>query len=148
MTPPDEPGAPPPGLISIDPDDGFGPHMTDAFLDHYGRGSVFVTATVDCLTWRFVGVLIRDGRLPADFEPIQYGSAAMRLALEELLGALQARGLEKAALVLMRSATGYEAPQAFQARASEWLGTETVASWLELVEREEFDRATALLAVH
>jgi hypothetical protein len=144
----DRPRGTPPGTIQIDPDQGFGPHMTEAFLNLYGEDSVFVTATVDSLTWRFVGVLVRAEKLPSDFEAVQYGSPAMRQALEVLLKALGARGLDNPSTTLMRSAVGHEQPQAFQATASLLLGDSIVANWLGLMEQEDYAGATALLAVH
>ena len=137
----------PAGTIQIDPEKGFGPHVSDAFLDLYGEDSVFVTATVDCLTWRFVRVLVRAEKLPADFEPIQYGSAEMRQALDGFLKALSVRGLENPPTSLMRSAVGQEQPQAFLAAAGGFLGHGLVGRWLQLLEQQDYAGATALLAV-
>jgi hypothetical protein len=143
-----QPSGTPPGTIQIDPDQGFGPHMTEAFLDLYGEDSVFVTATVDCLTWRFVDVLVRAEKLPSDFEPVQYGSPEMRQALEALLKTLGARGLDNPSTVLMRSAVGHELPQAFQVMAGTLLGNDLIARWLRLLEQEDYAGATAQLASH
>ena len=144
----DRPSDAPPDTVSIDPEQGFGPHITEAFLDLYGEDSVFVSATVDCLTCRFVGVLVRAGKLSADFEPIQYGSPEMLQALEGFLKVLAARGLENPSTALMRSALGYEGPQTFLATASSVLGGELVVCWLQLLEQEDYAGAAALLAVH
>jgi len=122
--------------------------MTEAFLSLYGEDSVFVTATVDSLTWRFVGVLVRAKKLPPDFEPVQYGTSEMRQALDTFLRTLSTRGLDKPPTVLMRSATGHEQPQAFLLAASSLLGDNLVANWLRLMEGENYAGATALLAVH
>ncbi len=122
--------------------------MAEAFLNLYGEDSVFVTATVDSLTWRFVGVLVRAEKLPPDFEPIQYGTPEMRQALDAFLKALGARGLDNPPTTLMRSALGYEQPQAFQVTASSLLGDSLVANWLRLMEQEDYAGATVLLAVH
>lgn len=137
----------PAGTIQIDPEQGFGPHVSDAFLDLYGEDSVFVTATVDCLTWRFVGVLVRAEKLPADFEPVQYGSPEMRQALDAFLKALSVRGLENPSTSLMRSALGHEQPQAFQTAAGALLGQDLVDRWLQLLEQQDYAGATALLVV-
>lgn len=138
----------PSAYISIDPDEGFGPHMSEAFLDCYSAGSVFVTATVDCLTWRFVRLLITGGNLPPDFEPLQYGSPEMRETLEALLEALAGRGLETPFLVLMQSAAGRKPPQAFEDEAVALLGAPLIADWLRLLERENYAAATQRLAVN
>ena len=122
--------------------------MTDAFLNLYGEDSVFVTATVDSLTWRFIGVLVRAEKLPSDFEPIQYGSPEMRQALDALLKSLGTRGLDNPSAALMRSAVGREQPQAFLVTASSLLGDHLVANWLRLMEQEDYAGATALLVVH
>ncbi len=132
----------------MDPEEGFGPHMSEAFLDHYGTDSVFVTATVDCLTWRFIRLLVDGGNLPSDFEPLQYGSPEMREALEGLLDALAARGLEKPVVVLMQSAVGRKPPQAFEEAATALLGTESIADWLRLLEQENYAAAARRLAVN
>jgi len=144
----DRPSGTPLGTIQIDPDQGFGPHMTEAFLNLYGADSVFVTATVDSLTWRFAGVLVRAQKLPPDFEPVQYGTPEMRQALDAFLKALGTRGLDNPPTALMRSATGHEQPQAFLLVASSLLGDNLVANWLRLMEQENYAGATALLAVH
>ena len=144
----DQPSGTPAGTIKIDPDQGFGPHVTEAFLSLYGEDSVFVTATVDSLTWRFVSVLIRAKELPTDFEAVQYGTPEMRQALDAFLTVLSTRGLDNPPTALMRSATGHEQPQAFLLSASSLLGDNLVASWLRLMEREDYVGATALLGVH
>ena len=143
----ERPAGVPAGTIQIDPEQGFGPHVSDAFLDLYGEDSVFVTASVDFLTWRFVGVLVRAEKLPADFEPVQYGTPEMRQALDVFLKALSARGLENPPTLLMRSALGHEQPQAFQSAASALLGYDLVGRWLQLLEQQDYAGATALLAV-
>jgi hypothetical protein len=122
--------------------------MAEAFLDMYGEDSVFVTATVDSLTWRFVGVLVRADKIPPSFEPTQYGPPEMRQTLDAFLKALAARGLSNPPTVLMRSALGYEQPDAFQIAAGSFLGVSLVANWLHLVELGDYAGATALLAVH
>jgi hypothetical protein len=137
----------PAGAIQIDPDYGFGPHISDAFLDLYGEDSVFVTAAVDLLTWQFIAVLIRAGKLPADFVPVQHGSPEMRDSLGALLKTLSSRGLEKPSTSLMRSAVGHQQPQAFQAAAGALLGYDVVARWLQLLEQQDYAGMTTLLAV-
>jgi hypothetical protein len=122
--------------------------MAAAFLDLYGEDSAFITATVDSLTWRFVGVLVRADKLPPDFEPIQYGPPEMRQALDRFLKALAARGLDNPPMVLMRSAVGREPPETFQVMAGSLLGATVVAHWLHLIEQEDYAGATALLAAH
>ncbi len=144
----DPPRGVPPGTIQIDPSEGFGPHMSEDFLDLYGEGSVFVTATVDCLTWRYIKVLIKAEKLSEDFEPTQYGSPEMRQTLEAFLKALAICGLEKPSVTLMRSALGREQPRAFQDTAGALLGSDLVARWLHLLEQEDYAAAMALLSVH
>lgn len=144
----DRPSDTPLGTIQIDPEQGFGPHMTEAFLERYGEDSVFVTATVDCLTWRFIGVLTKAGKLPADYEPLQYRALEMRGAIEALFKALSACGMDKPAVALMRSATGHEQPQAFELAAAGLLGSRLMGNWLHLIEKEDYAGATALLVVH
>ena len=143
----ERPAGVPAVTIQIDPEQGFGPHISDAFLNLYGEDSVFVTATVDLLTWRFVGVLVRAEKLPAAFEAVQYGTFEMRQTLEAFLKALDARGLENPSTSLMRSAVGHEQPQAFEAAASALLGYDLVGRWLPLLEQQDYAGATALLAV-
>jgi hypothetical protein len=135
-------------MISVDPDEGFGPHLSEAFLACYGEESVFVTAAVDCLNHRFNRVLLKSGKVPADHKVVQYGEPAMRKALEQLLSALGKRGVDNPPTALLRSATGYEGPQAFLVRASSVLGNDLVANWLNRLEQEDYAGATALLAVH
>ncbi|GAB2524815.1 hypothetical protein GCM10027188_29700 [Lysobacter humi (ex Lee et al. 2017)] len=138
----------PPGTIPVDPEEGFGPHLTDAFLEAYGEDSVFVTATVDLLTWRFVRVLVKAGKLPEEFEPPQFGPPEMRRALAGLITKLSERGQDRPAVSLMRSAIGHEHPLAFQNVARAVLGEGVVASWLACLEREDYARAEALLEPH
>lgn len=138
---------PPPGVIPIDPVEGFGPHISDEFIYHYGEESVFVTATVDCLTTRFVGVLRRAGRVPEDHVAVQHGPPEMREALEQLLACLTAQGLDKPHTLLMRSAVGHEAPQSFMDEAGSLLGEELLAIWLRQLEGEDYLSAKALLKV-
>lgn len=144
----DRPSAPSPGNISVDPEEGFGPHMSEAFLDHYGTDSVFVTATVDCLTWRFIRLLVNGGHLSSDFEALQYGSPEMRQTLEVLLDVLAARGLEKPSVVLMQSAVGRAPPRAFEEAATALLGSALVADWLHLLEQESYAAAAQRLAAN
>ena len=136
----------PAGTIQIDPEQGFGPHLSDAFLELYGEDSVFVTATVDLLTWQFVAVLIKAEKLPADFVAVQYGTPEMRHALDAFLKTLAGRGLEKPSTSLMRSAVGHEQPQAFQVAAGTLLGYDLVARWLQRLEQQDYAGVTALLA--
>ena len=143
----ERPAGLPAGTIQIDPEEGFWPHLSDAFLDLYGEDSVFVTATVDLLTWQFVGVLIRAENLPANFAAIQYGAPEMRHALDAFLKTLAGRGLEKPSTSLMRSAVGHERPQAFQAAAGTLLGHDPVTRWLQRLEQQDYAGVTALLAV-
>ena len=135
-------------MIQVNPVEGFGPHLVRAFLDLYGENSVFVAATVDCLNYRFVRVMIRAELLPADFSPPQYGTPEMRQALETLLKALDAHGLENPPASLMQSAVGYAEPQAFQSTAAGLLGDEVVGRWLQRLEQEDYSGATALLEAH
>ena len=138
----------PPGTISVDPDEGFGPHLTDAFLEAYGEDSVFVTATVDQLTWQFVRVLVKAGKLPEEFEPPQFGPPEMRGALAGLIAKLSERGQDRPAISLMRSAVGHEHSLAFQRAASAALGESVVAAWLSCLEMEDYAGAAALLEPH
>jgi hypothetical protein len=138
----------PAGTIQIDPVEGFGPHIAECFLNLYGEDSVFVTATVDCLTYRFIRTLIKSGRLSADHVAIQYGTPAMRESLENFLEALASRGLDTPSVLLVRSAVGHEEPQHFLTVASSLLGTELVASWLRRLELEDYAGATTCLAAH
>lgn len=144
----DRPNDAPPGNIRINPEQGFGPHMAEAFLERYGEDSIFVTATVDCLTWRFIGVLTKAGELPAGYDAIQYGPPEMREALEALLKALSAYGMDKPVIALMRSATGHEQPQAFELAVAGLLGNHVMDNWLHLIEKADYAGATALLVVH
>ena len=144
----DAPSGTPSETIQVNPDEGFGPHMADAFLSLYGENSVFVTATVDCLTRRFINVLIKADKLPPDSEPVQYGAVEMREALESFLQTLSARGSDRPSIALMRSAVGHEQPQTFQRMAAALLGSDLVDRWLRLLEQEDYAGASALLAVH
>lgn len=140
----------PPGVpaeaIRINPEDGFGPHVSDEFLNHYGEDSIFVTAAVDLLTWQFVGVLIKAQRLPQTFQPVEYGTPEMRTTLGVLLKTLGARGLEKPSSALMRAALGREPADAFEVAAGAVLGPDLVGSWLKRLEQRDYAGATALLA--
>ncbi len=136
----------PAGNIQIDPEDGFGPHLSDAFLDRYGEESVFVAATADLLTWKFVAVLIKAEKLPTDFAAIQYGSPEMRNALDAFLETLAGRGMEKPSTSLMQSAVGRQQPQAFLAAAGALLGYDLVTRWLQRLELQDVAGVAALLA--
>lgn len=136
---------PPPGSIPFDPDEGFGPQVSQAFLDHYGEDSVFVTAAVDLLTWQVTRVLIRAGNLGSDFEPVAYGTLDMRLALEALLELLGERGMERPSAQLMRSVAGIESPVSFEQAAAQFVGADTIARWLAAIEAEEFESAAGVL---
>ncbi len=142
----ERPSGTPDGTVRIDPDEGFGPHVTDAFLELYGEHSVFACATVDLLTWRFVRVPVRAEKLPPDFDPPQYGPPEMRESLDVFLKALKAQGHENPPTALMRSALGHEPPEAFQIAAGTLLGNDLVTRWLHLLERQDYAGATALLA--
>jgi len=144
----EKPSGTPDGTIQIDPDEGFGPHVTEAFLDLYGEHSVFACATVDLLTWRFVRVLVRAEKLPTQFEPPQYGPPEMRQSLDKLLRALTAQGHDNPPAALMRSATGHEPPEAFQLAAATLIGHDLVTSWLHLLEQQDYAGTSALLAGH
>lgn len=135
-------------MISVDPDDGFGPHISESFLECYGEESVFVTAAVDCLNDRFNRVLVKSGKMPGDHKIVQYGAPAMREAIEQLLQVLANQGLDNPPTALMRSATGYEEPQAFLLTAGALLGKDLVADWLSRLEQEDYAGTAALLAVH
>ncbi len=144
----DQPDDAPPGTIQIDPDEGFGPHLAQSFLDWYGEDSVFAAATADCLTWRFVKVLVRAGKLPAEHQPHVYGSPELCEALEALLDALSTRGLEKASVLLLQSAVGRADAHAFQTAAGYVLGNDLIQRWLVLLEQADPAGATALLTLH
>lgn len=143
----DMPAGTPEGTISVDPDEGFGPYIKDGFLELYGEESVFVTATVDCLTFRFIGVLVRAGKLPKEHYAPQYGTSAMREALEHLLSVLGSRGMEKPAVALMRAAVGHDEPGAFVEAAGTILGAGVVAEWRVKLERGDYAGAASLLVV-
>lgn len=136
---------PPAGTVPARPAAGAGPALTPAFLDHYGPDAAFVQATADLLTWRFTESLIRSGRLPADVESDQRGSAALREALEALLLAMSAEGLDKPVTALMQSAVGAEDPRAFLETAGLLLGRDRISDWFECFERRDAAAATALL---
>ena len=151
MTDSDQPSSPSktlPRMISVDPDVGFGPHISSAFLECYGEESVFVTAAVDCLNHRFNQVLLKSGKVPADHKVVQYGDVAMREAIEKLLGTLEKQGADNPSVALLRSATGYEEPPFFLIGAASVLGDDLVAKWLERLEQEDYAGAASLLAVH
>jgi len=138
----------PPGTLQVNPAEGFGPHIAGPFLGQYGEGSVFVTATVDRLTHRFVAALKKSGKLPNDYVPVQYGPPEMRETLENLLNALTALGVDKPSVLLMRSAVGHEEPQRFIMVASSVLGNGLVTSWLHRLELEDYAGANSALVPH
>ncbi|GAB3029601.1 hypothetical protein GCM10027285_10090 [Oleiagrimonas citrea] len=144
----DPPAGTPEGSIPIDPDVGFAPHITDDFLDSYGESSVFVTAAVDCLTYRFVRVLVKAGKLPQEHHTPQYGTPEMREALEQLLSKLASCGMDKPPVVLMRSAVGRSEPRAFQDAAGAILGVGLVGNWFRELEHENYSGARSLLVAH
>ena len=137
-----------PATIQIDPDEGFGPHICARFLECYGSDSVFVTATVDCLTQRFTRALINSGNLSEGHPWVQYGDSDMRESLEILIAVLSAQGLANAPVLLMRSATGYEGPRSFLEAAVVLLGADMVAEWHRLLELEDYAGANSVLATH
>ncbi|MEI2742835.1 MAG: hypothetical protein V9G63_10450 [Candidatus Competibacter sp.] len=139
---------PPDGSIPVDPEEGFGPLISEAFLEQYGNDSVFVIGTIDCLTHRFVHVLIRAGRLPIDYPIKQYGSNDMRESLEHLIEALNTHGIKNPLLLLMRSAIGHERPQEFLACAGSILGPDVIAHWLRRLESEDYEGARVCLSLH
>jgi hypothetical protein len=140
-----EPKGPPPGSLPFDPEEGFGPQVGKAFLDHYGADSVFVTAAVDLLSWQITHVLIRAGNLGPDFEPVAHGTPRMRLALAELLDLLGERGMERPSAKLMRSVAGIESPISFEEAAGHLAGAGTMDRWMAALEAEDFDRASGAL---
>ena len=144
----DRPSGTPAGTIHINPEEGFGPHISEAFLGFYGEDSAFVTATVDSLTHRFLNVLIQAEKLPPDHMQIQYGSTEMREALDRLLQTLTSRGANGPSVILMRSAVGHDAPQAFERMAGDLLGSELLSNWFSLLEKEDYAGAEALLVAH
>lgn len=135
----------PPGTIQIDPEDGFGPHLVDDFMDLYGPDSNFVAGTADCLTRRFIRVLIKAGKLAPDTVPVQFGGDQAREALDDLLRVLERRGAEKPSVALMQSAVGHAAPEAFQSLAQMILGVDSVERWFTLFEQGKFEECNALL---
>lgn len=151
MTDSDRPSTPSevlPKVIPLDPDVGYGPHIASGFLERYGEDSVFVTATVDCLNYRFNRVLVRASKVPEDHKAVQYGDPAMREAIEQLLLVLGNQGFDNPPTALLRSATGYEEPQTFLGSAGSLLGSDVLSNWLDRLEQEDYAGAAALLAVH
>jgi len=142
---PSRPIGTPKGTIQIDPDQGFGPHLTDDFMDLYGPESGFVISTADCLTRRFTRVLVKAGKLAQDTVPVQFGGDQARDTLENLLGAMGRRGVEKPSVVLMQSAIGHAPPENFQLIAQSTLGIDSVALWFMLFEQGKFGECNALL---
>jgi len=138
------PAAPPPGTIKIDPDLGFAPHLVHDFIGLYGPDSNFVVATADCLTRRFIHVLVQTGKLAPDTVPVQLGPDQARGALEHLVLVLERRGAEKPSVALMQSALGHVAPRVFQTLAQATLGVDPVERWFGFFELGKFVECNAL----
>ena len=139
--------SPPEGSIPFDPEMGFAPLLSSAFVASYGSGSVFVTATADCLTWGVTQLLIHIGRVPDGTEPIQHGAPQARVALEQLLARLEECGLIDATKPLYQSAAGFAEPREFEQIASSCLGASVVESWLHALEGKDYSGASATLGL-
>jgi hypothetical protein len=131
--------------LNVNPYEGFGPLITDDFLDLYGEDSVFVTATIDFLTWQMVTILIKSNKIGPEFEPIQYGPPEMRLTLETLIKILSASKLEKPLLVLLQSAVKNNQSLDFQIAASSLIGEDVFKEWLSLLEQKKYAEANSLV---
>jgi hypothetical protein len=144
----DAPSGTPEGTIPVDPDVGFAAHVADGFVEHYGEDSVFVAAAVDCLTHRFIRVLVRAGKLPEDHQAPQYGTPEMRGALDRLLSVLDSRGMDNPTAALMRSVVGRAGPGTFVQAAGVVVGEQLIGGWLLKMEQEDYVGADSLLLVH
>jgi len=132
-------------MVRIDPEAGFAPLLVEGFIGLYGPDSSFVVATADCLTRRFIHVLIQSGKLAPETVPRQLGGDQARGTLEHLVGVLERRGAEKPSVALMQSALGHVQPRTFQSLAQATLGVAPTERWLMLFEQGKFVECKALL---
>jgi hypothetical protein len=79
------PREPAEGLIQIDLEEGFRPHFAQSFLERYDENSVFVAATADLLTARYIAVLVKADRINQEAVPVQLGTSEALDALRDLL---------------------------------------------------------------
>lgn len=133
-------------LLQIDPKHGFHPHFAAEFKKEYGSKSVFVLAVADVLTGRFIGVLIKAGRISPNTKSLQLGSSEGIEALEKLISILQARKpSSKEILPLLQEATGRASLGAFSKEVNSLLGDWTFEKWLCLFQDKVFDKAMELV---
>lgn len=130
--------------LSIDPELGFLPHFSDAFVNYYDKHWVFVHAVADLLTERFKRVLVKAGNASEDSKFAAIGDVRARDALDEIIGRLERAGVEKPALVALQEATGRRDAGSFAAAVDSCLGPSAFLEWLSLVEGGRFEEAGQL----
>jgi hypothetical protein len=133
-------------LLQIDPVHGFYPHFTDEFKKEYGSESIFVFAVADVLTARFIGVLIKAGRISPNTKPRQLGGHGAVETLEGLISILQAKKISwEEILPLLQEATGRRPLGTFSQEVNNTLGDWTFEKWLCLFQDKAFDKAMELI---
>ena len=133
-------------LLKIDPKHGFCPHFTAEFKKEYGSESIFVFAVADVLTARFIGVLIKAGRIGPNTKPRQLGSSEAVETLEKLISILQAKKpLSKEILPLLQEATGKASLGTFSKEVNSVLGDWIFEKWFCFFKESAFDKATELV---
>ena len=136
----------PPGSFPVDPEHGFLPHFSDAFLKHYAEHTTYIHAVADVLTHRFKQVLIGAGKADSSSNFAVRGSVPARDSLSALIEQLSRAGVENPVLVLLQEAVGAKDPGCFAASVETHLGSSVFATWLYMVERGQFSEALQLVS--
>lgn len=130
--------------LRIAPEDGFLPHFTEAFVDHYDDHWSYINAVADLLTDNFKHVLVSAGNATAESEFACFGDPSARDALRALVKKVEQAGIEKPILQLLQEAIGRRAPGTFAAAVDSVLAPSAFARWLTLVDGGKFTDANQL----
>ena len=130
--------------LSIDPEDGFLAHFSEAFVDRYDEHWSYIHAASDLLTDNFKRVLVSAGKATEESEFAEYGSHDVRDALRTLVKKVEQAGVEKPILMLLQEATGRRSPGAFASEVNSIFGPLAFVRWLTLVEAGQFVQAAEM----
>lgn len=127
--------------LRITSEDGFLPHFTEAFVDHYENHWSYIHAVADLLTDNFKQVLVSAGKATAESKFACFGEPSARDALRALVKKVEQAGIEKPILQLLQEAIGRRAPGTFAAAVDSVLGPSAFSHWLTLVDGGKFTDA-------
>ena len=132
--------------LSIDPEHGFMPHFSEAFVEHYNENWPYVCAVADLLTENFKQVLVGAGKASESEEFAAHGEVGAQESLRAMLSAIESRGVGKPTLLALQEAVGEKPPGTLAAVVDAHLGRGIFESWLRLINSGQFLEASTFVS--